>query len=91
MWVLSITIILGILTINNHIPYIVFVIATIFTILFQIKVIIDYIQTLRKEKKTKRKKVTNMKELKEVLFSTDYYLNCYKKILDTGGKDGKIR
>lgn len=91
MWILSITIILGILTINNHIPYMIFVIATIFTILFQIKVIIDYIQTLRKEKKTKRKKVTNMKELKEVLFSTDYYLNCYKKILDTGGKDGKIR
>lgn len=91
MWVLSITIILGILTINNHIPYIVFQIATIFTCCFQIKVVIDYIQTLRKEKKTKRKKITNWNECKEVLFSTDYYLKCYKKILDTGGKDGKIR
>ncbi|MBQ8132102.1 MAG: CDP-alcohol phosphatidyltransferase family protein, partial [Bacilli bacterium] len=81
MWILSINIVLGILAIGNHIPVCIFNWVTMITFLVQAKVLVDYIQTIRKEKPMKRKKITNWKDAKEVLFSTDYYLDYYKKVI----------
>lgn len=81
MWILSINIILGILTIGNHFPREIFNWFTLITIIVQAKVLMDYVETLRKEKSIVRKKITNWKELKEVLFDTNYYLDYYKKVL----------
>ena len=79
MWFISIAIILGYMYYFNIIGYTPVLIISILTIIIQIATIIDYIITLSKQKSTQNQFKSKEKyTLKQILFSTEYYLTQYK-------------
>lgn len=77
MWFISIAIILSYTYCFNIIGYNLVFVSICATILVQILTIIDYVKTLKSQEANKRKMnvIKNVKDLKYVLFNTEYYLS----------------
>lgn len=81
MWLISMTIVLGYVCYFDIINDTTVIVGTIVTTTAQLIVIIDYLKKLIKKEKNIKPifKLKNKKELKEILFDTEYYMNIYKK------------
>jgi phosphatidylglycerophosphate synthase len=81
MWLISMTIVLGYVCYFDIINDTTVIVGTIVTTMAQLIVIIDYLKKLIKKEKNIKPifKLKNKKELKEILFDTEYYMNIYKK------------
>lgn len=77
MWVISITIVLSYMYYFNIIGYNIAFISVCITIIAQVVAMIDYINSLRKQKSNSKTihKIKNIQDLKYVLFNTEYYLS----------------
>ena len=79
MWFISIAIILGYMYYFNMIGYTIALVFTILTIILQITAIVDYVFTLSKQQPPQKQFEKKEKySLREILFSTEYYLTQYK-------------
>lgn len=76
MWLLSITIVIGYMSLFSIINKNILLICVGITSMFELIVIIDYIYTLVKQKEVVKHKyaIKNLSDLKYVLFDTDYYM-----------------
>ena len=81
MWLISMTIVLGYVCYFDIINDTTVIVGTFVTTMAQLIVIIDYLKKLIKKEKNIKPifKLKNKKELKEILFDTEYYMNIYKK------------
>jgi len=77
MWVLSITIILSYMNYFNIVNHNIVVYSSIITIILQTLAIYGYLKNLNSQKgiKQERKGIKDLKDLKYILFDTNYYLS----------------
>lgn len=81
MWFISATITLGYMNYFDIIGYTFVIVGTILTFIMQVITTIDYIIKLRMQKVGAKPiyKAEDKKELKHILFNTEYYLESFKK------------